>query len=85
MKRERIKIVRKSNLVLANREARLRAPSGEGLSGQSACVALCAATEMDGKFAKSLIVERVGGIEPPPTVWKTAVLPLYDTRLRSLK
>jgi len=59
MKRERIKIVRKSNLVLANREARLRAPSGEGLSGQSAWVALCAATEMDGKFAKSLIVEYI--------------------------
>ena len=25
--------------------------------------------------------ERVGGIEPPTPVWKTGVLPLYDTRI----
>ena len=46
-----------SNLVLANREARLRAPSGKDLSGRNAWAALCAATEMEGKFAKSLILE----------------------------
>lgn len=27
------------------------------------------------------LFERVGGIEPPAPVWKTGVLPLYDTRL----
>ena len=44
---------------MANREARLRAPSGEDLSGQNAWAALCAASEMDGKFAKSLIMEYI--------------------------
>ena len=28
-----------------------------------------------------LFEERVGGIEPPTPVWKTGVLPLYDTRV----
>src|SRR3990170_7286436 len=44
-----------SNLVLANREARLTAPSGEDLSGGNAWAALCAATEMVGEFAESQI------------------------------
>ena len=44
---------------MANREARLRAPSGEDLSGGNAWAALCAATEMIGKFEKSLIVEYI--------------------------
>src|SRR3989344_1775628 len=48
-----------SNLVLANREARLCAPSGEDLSERNAWAALCAATEMVGKFEKSLIVEYI--------------------------
>jgi hypothetical protein len=55
--RDRIKIARESNLVLANREARLRAPSGEDLSGQSAWVALRAANEKVGVIEKSLILE----------------------------
>ncbi|MBI4713869.1 hypothetical protein HY771_01655 [Candidatus Uhrbacteria bacterium] len=42
---------------MANCEARLRAPSGEDLSGENVWAALCAATEMDGKFAKSFILE----------------------------
>ena len=28
-----------------------------------------------------VIEKRVGGIEPPTPVWKTGVLPLYDTRI----
>ena len=44
---------------MANREARLRAPSGKDLSGRNAWAALCAATEMEGKFAKSLILEYI--------------------------
>ncbi|MBI2042758.1 MAG: hypothetical protein HYT21_03390, partial [Candidatus Nealsonbacteria bacterium] len=55
-KRDRIKIARESNLILANREARLRAPSREDLSGGNAWAVLRTASEMDGKFAKSLIV-----------------------------
>lgn len=35
-------------------------------------------TPTDGCF--DCVLERVRGIEPRPTVWKTAVLPLYDTR-----
>ncbi|MBI2484616.1 hypothetical protein HYW18_00435, partial [Candidatus Uhrbacteria bacterium] len=50
MKRDRITIARESNLVLANREARLCAPSGEDLSGGNAWAALRAASEMVGKF-----------------------------------
>ncbi len=30
--------------------------------------------------SESLILERVRGIEPLAPVWKTGVLPLYDTR-----
>ena len=48
-----------SNLVLANREARLTAPSGEDLSGQNAWAALCAANEKVGQFSESQIL--VGG------------------------
>jgi len=44
---------------LANREARFCAPSGEDLSGQNAWATLCVATEMVGKFEKSLIVEYI--------------------------
>ena len=53
-----------SNLVLANREARLTAPSGEDLSGGNAWAALRAATEMVGKFAKNQIMVPPAGIEP---------------------
>ena len=74
-----------SNLVLANREARLRAPIGEDLSGGNAWAALCAATEMIGKFEKSLIVERVRGIEPLSLAWEANVLPLYYTRTLTQK
>jgi len=44
---------------LANREARLRAPSGFDSVGQSAWAVLRTASEMDGKFAKSLILEYI--------------------------
>ncbi len=53
-----------SNLVLANREARLRAPSGEDLSGGNAWDALRASTEMVGEFAESQILVPPAGIEP---------------------
>ena len=66
-----------SNLVLANREARLRAPSGFDSVGQSAWAVLRTASEMDGKFAKSLILERDTGIEPAFLAWEANVLPLY--------
>ena len=46
-----------SNLVLANRSARLAAPSGEDLSGQIQWAAVAAAHEMASKNSKSLIVE----------------------------
>ena len=57
-------MAREPTLVLANRVARLRVPSGEDLSGGKAWAALCAATEMVGKFDKSLILEAQRGIEP---------------------
>ena len=53
-----------SNLVLANREARLAAPSGEDLSGQNAWAALCAANGKVGQFSESQILVPLAGIEP---------------------
>jgi len=41
---------------LANREARLCAPSEEDLSGGSAWTALCAANEKVGQFSESQIL-----------------------------
>jgi hypothetical protein len=41
---------------LANREARLRAPSGEDLSGENQWAALCAAHQMAFKKSKSCLV-----------------------------
>ena len=63
-----------SNLVLANREARLRAPSGEDLSGGNQWDALCAATEKIGVVAESQILVGREGFEPPKThvTWSTA-------------
>ena len=54
-----------SNLVLANREARLRTPSGEDLSEQNAWAVLRTATEMVGQISKSQILVPSEGIEPP--------------------
>ena len=53
-----------SNLVLANREARLRAPSGEDLSGGNAWAALRAANEKVGQIEKSQILVPRRGFEP---------------------
>ena len=54
-----------SHLVLANREARLRAPSGEDLSGQNAWAALRAARDsVSEKSLSSVLVPR-RGLEPP--------------------
>lgn len=66
-----------SNLVLANREARLTAPSEEDLSGQNAWAALCAANEKVGQFSESQILVRDTGIEPVLFAWEANVLPLY--------
>ena len=57
-----------SNLVLANREARLRAPSGEDLSGENQWAALRAAHQLTSKKSSSFIMVGVGGIEPPTPV-----------------
>ncbi len=65
-----------SNLILANREARLRAPSGEDLSGQSAWAALRAADEKVGVIEKSLILEPKVGIGPTFLLYESNVLPL---------
>jgi len=54
--RDRIKIAWETNLVLANREARLTAPSGEDLSGGNAWDALRASTEKIGVVVKSQIL-----------------------------
>ncbi|PIR87816.1 MAG: hypothetical protein COU10_02570 [Candidatus Harrisonbacteria bacterium CG10_big_fil_rev_8_21_14_0_10_45_28] len=53
-----------SNLVLANREARLRAPSGEDSSGQNQWAALCAAHELALKKPSSFVLVPRAGIEP---------------------
>ena len=53
-----------SNLVLANREARLRAPSGEDSSGQNQWAALCAAHELALKKSSSFVLVHPAGIEP---------------------
>ena len=66
-----------SNLVLANREARLTAPSGEDLSGENQWAALRAAHQFVGQKSESLILERDTGIEPAPSPWQGGVLPLY--------
>ena len=46
----------RANLVLANREARLRAPSGEGLSGENQWAALRAAHDLASKKSSSFIM-----------------------------
>ena len=53
-----------SNLVLANREARLCAPSGEDLSEENQWTALRAANEKIGVVAESQIVVPSRGIGP---------------------
>ena len=53
-----------SNLVLANREARLRAPSGEDLSGENQWAALRAAHNLASKKSSSFILVGGTGFEP---------------------
>lgn len=55
-----------SNLVLANREARLCAPSGSDFPPQNQWAALRAAHQLVGQKSESLILERDTGIEPVP-------------------
>ena len=54
-----------SNLVLANREAQLAAPSGKDSLGQNQWATLRAAHEMASKKSKSQILVPGGGLEPP--------------------
>ena len=70
-----------SNLILLNREAASRPPSETNSPSKTHWVALCAATKNFKKSEKSLIVERVGGVEPPSLAWKAKVIPIYDTRI----
>ena len=53
-----------SNLVLANREARLRAPSGLDFPPQNQWAALRAAHRFVGQKDESTILEPLVGIEP---------------------
>jgi site-specific DNA recombinase len=53
-----------SNLVLANREARVSAPSGEGNKPKNQWAALCAAHDLALKKPSCFVVERVTGVEP---------------------
>jgi hypothetical protein len=57
IKRDRTKIAREPNLVLANREEAIRPPSGSDSVGQNAWAVLRTASEMEGKFAKSFVLE----------------------------
>ena len=70
-----------SNLVLANREARLCAPSGLDFPPQNQWAALQAAHQFVGQKSESLILERVTGIAPVLIPWKGIVLLLYYTRI----
>ena len=65
---------------MANREARLRAPSGLESSGQIQWAAVAAAHEIATKNSKSFIMERVRGVEPLSDSWQESIMPLYDTR-----
>src|SRR3990167_8059904 len=69
-----------SNLVLAGREARVSAPISPDFPPQNQWAALRAAHRFGGQKSESLILERVGGIEPPSCDWQPHVIPLYDTR-----
>ena len=53
-----------SNLVLANREARLRAPSGEDFPPQNQWAALCAAHDLALKKPSSFVLVGALGVEP---------------------
>ena len=70
-----------SNLVLANREARLTAPSGEDLSGGNQWDALRAATEKIGVVAESQIVVLSAGIEPASQDPQSCVLSIERREL----
>src|SRR3990167_6054711 len=58
-----------SNLYLADREARLRAPRNPAFPPQNQWTALGAANEKVGQIGKSLILERVKGIGPSSQPW----------------
>lgn len=63
-----------SNLVLANREARLAAPSGLDFPLQNQWAALRAAHQFVGQKSESLILERVKGVEPSSRSWQDRII-----------
>jgi site-specific DNA recombinase len=63
-----------SNLVLANREARVSAPSGEGNKPKNQWAALCAAHDLALKKPSCFVVERATGIEPASSAWKADII-----------
>jgi hypothetical protein len=76
-----------SNLVLANREAAIRPPSGLDSSPKIQWAAVAAAHKMAFKKSNSFILERVKGIEPSSRPWQGRVIaviphPLFVPRAR---
>ena len=63
-----------SNLILLNREARQSAPSGTDFPLKTHWAAVLAARENFQKSRKSLILERVTGIEPVSSGWKPEII-----------
>ena len=63
-----------SNLVLANREARICAPSGEDFPPQNQWAALRVAHRFVGQKSESLILERVTGIGPVSYPWQGYII-----------
>ena len=55
-KRDRIKIAREANFVLAGREARVSAPKSIAFPPQNQWTALCAANQKVGQFSESQIL-----------------------------
>ncbi len=74
-----------SNLTLANREARFREPSDSEITSPNQWATLGVAHQNLKGFSESCVLERVGGIGPPARLWKSRVLPLYDTRNNEIK
>ena len=63
-----------ANLILRNREAFEKTPSGTKSSSQTAWGAVADVRRFVGKKSKSWIVERVSGIEPPSRPWQGRII-----------
>src|SRR3989344_4945061 len=69
-----------SNLLLTDRDARLREPSDSENSSPNQWAAVSAAHQMVSEKSDCFIGERVKGIEPSSEPWQGSVLPLNHTR-----